>query len=50
VPRGFWRLRPRRYTQHVRGRGGTASMIGLLAASRIGVFVSRSMIENTAAR
>ena len=32
------------------GRGGTASIIGLLAASRIGVFVSRSMIENTAAR
>ena len=33
-----------------RGRGGTASMIGLLAASRIGVLVSRSMMENTAAR
>ncbi len=32
------------------GRGGTASMIGLLAASRIGVLVSRSMMENTAAR
>ncbi len=32
------------------GRGGTGSMIGLLAASRIGVLVSRSMMENTAAR
>ena len=32
------------------GRGGTGSMMGLLAASRIGVLVSRLMIENTAAR
>ena len=32
------------------GRGGTGSMIGLLASSRIGVLVSKSMMENTAAR
>jgi len=31
------------------GRGGTGSMMGLLAASRIGVLVSRSMVENMAA-
>ncbi len=30
--------------------GGTGSMMGLLAALRIGVLVSRSMIENTATR
>ena len=32
------------------GRGGTGSMMGFLAALRIGVLVSRSMMENTAAR
>ena len=32
------------------GRGGTGSMMGLLAALRIGVLMSRSMIEKTATR
>ncbi len=59
MPRVVQRPRLQRCTRHVRQgwpwsrcgrRGGTGSMMELLAASRIGVLVSRSMMENTAAR